>query len=314
MGSSTADTASAAWSSQLVQPVGGGEDLPFEEHVHRARLALPADLPKRAEEVLLALDIDGTLLAGHDASDEVREAIALAREAGINVVIATGRSLPETRPALREIGYDAGYMISSNGARTVMWEKTRDGRSVYHPLREWKFEPVATVERLKRIMPEVVFGVDQEDGPMLVSSRFAAGELVAGQRVTDLHEMVSQPTTRMIVREENLSRDQFASRIGDANLDDVEVAVGWTSWADVTAKGCTKGRGLTDLTADLGIPSTGTVAIGDGENDIAMLRWANHGVAMGNAGRVVQEAADAVAGSVRADGAAAVIRALVEKY
>ena len=139
-GRPTADAASPAWSSQLVQPVGGGEDLPFEEHVHRARLALPANLPKRAEEVLLALDIDGTLLAGHDASDEVREAIALAREAGINVVIATGRSLPETRPALREIGYDAGYMISSNGARTVMWEKTRDGRSVYHPLREWKFE------------------------------------------------------------------------------------------------------------------------------------------------------------------------------
>lgn len=300
--------------SKSSQPTGGGANLPYGEQVARAKEALPRNLPTLPSEVLLALDIDGTLLAGHHASDRVRKAIAEASEAGINVVIATGRSLPETRPALHEVGYHSGYMVSSNGARTVIWERTRDGRSVYHPLREWKFEPAVTAERLKRAMPQVVFGVDQEDGPMLVSSRFADGELVAGQLVTQLQDMIAKPTTRMIVREENLSRDQFAEKVALANLDDVEVAVGWTSWADVTAKGCTKGRGLQDLAVDLGVPANGTVAIGDGENDIAMLQWASHGVAMGNAGRKVWEAADAVTGNVRVDGAAAVIEALTQRY
>jgi hydroxymethylpyrimidine pyrophosphatase-like HAD family hydrolase len=46
------------------------------------------------------------------------------------------------------------------------------------------------------------------------------------------------------------------------------------------------------------------LAIGDGRNDIEMLRWAGRGVAMGQAVEVVQEAADAVTGTVHDEGAA----------
>ena len=46
------------------------------------------------------------------------------------------------------------------------------------------------------------------------------------------------------------------------------------------------------------------LAIGDGRNDIEMLRWAGRGVAMGQAVEVVREAADAVTGTVYDEGAA----------
>ena len=46
------------------------------------------------------------------------------------------------------------------------------------------------------------------------------------------------------------------------------------------------------------------LAIGDGRNDIEMLRWAGRGVAMGQAVEVVLEAADAVTGTVHDEGAA----------
>ena len=47
-----------------------------------------------------------------------------------------------------------------------------------------------------------------------------------------------------------------------------------------------------------------TIAVGDGRNDIEMLRWAGRGVAMGQAIEEVREAADAVTGSVHDEGLA----------
>ncbi len=298
----------------LHPPTDGGEALPYEGHLERAREALPESLPRSAKQVLLALDIDGTLLGHRHVSPRVRGAVSRASEAGINVVIATGRSLPETRPFLEDLRFGSGFMVSANGAKTVEWERTRDGRSVYHPLREWLFNPVDSVRRVGAVMPGAVFGIDNGDGPMMVSEAFAPGELVAGQEVTPIGRMVQRPTTRMIVRQSNLTRDNFASVLAQADLRDVECAVGWTSWADITAKGATKGRGLHDLAHDLGVPPEGTIAIGDGENDIQMLQWAAYGVAMGNAGATVKVAADATTGPVSADGAAAVIEALLERY
>ena len=52
------------------------------------------------------------------------------------------------------------------------------------------------------------------------------------------------------------------------------------------------------------------LAIGDGRNDLEMLRWAARGVAMGQAPAEVKEAADEVTGSVLEDGAAAALATL----
>jgi len=53
------------------------------------------------------------------------------------------------------------------------------------------------------------------------------------------------------------------------------------------------------------------VAVGDGRNDIEMLRWAARGVAMGNAPAEVQAVADEVTGPVGADGLADVLESLL---
>jgi hydroxymethylpyrimidine pyrophosphatase-like HAD family hydrolase len=46
------------------------------------------------------------------------------------------------------------------------------------------------------------------------------------------------------------------------------------------------------------------LAIGDGRNDVEMLRWAGRGVAMGQAVEEVRAAADAVTATVQDDGVA----------
>ena len=79
---------------------------------------------------------------------------------------------------------------------------------------------------------------------------------------------------------------------------------------EVNAKGVNKGRGLLILGELLGIRREEIMAVGDGSNDIAMLREAGLGVAMENATDEVKAAADAITLSNDREGAAAAI----EKY
>ncbi|MBF0940195.1 MAG: HAD family phosphatase, partial [Schaalia georgiae] len=95
--------------------------------------------------------------------------------------------------------------------------------------------------------------------------------------------------------------------------DRYEVFVGWTSWADISPLGATKASALEWLRSRLGVPRDGTVAVGDGTNDIAMIEWAFFGAAMGGAIEEVRAHADHVTAAVENDGAAAVMRVVLER-
>jgi len=66
---------------------------------------------------LLAIDLDGTLLdAQHHVPPRNRAALHAAHEAGLKVVLCTGRSFTETRPILDEIGLDLDAAVTVGGA------------------------------------------------------------------------------------------------------------------------------------------------------------------------------------------------------
>jgi len=71
---------------------------------------------------------------------------------------------------------------------------------------------------------------------------------------------------------------------------------------EITKSAFTKGTAVRYLAEYLGIPEEDTIAIGDSENDLGMLRAAGIGIAMGNASDDVKEASDDVTGSVQEDG------------
>ena len=82
---------------------------------------------------------------------------------------------------------------------------------------------------------------------------------------------------------------------------------------EINAEEATKGNALLWLADYLGIPREETMAFGDGENDISMLKAAGIGVAMGNASDQIKEAADEVTLTNDQDGVAAAIRNWVLK-
>src|SRR5207237_10141309 len=69
----------------------------------------------------------------------------------------------------------------------------------------------------------------------------------------------------------------------------------------------TKGTGLAFLAEHLGFTREGTVAFGDGENDVELLEWAGYAVAVANAHERVLAAADFVCPPVDEEGVAQVI-------
>jgi len=82
-------------------------------------------------------------------------------------------------------------------------------------------------------------------------------------------------------------------------------------YLDVTSPLAHKGVAVESLSRAMGVPVSAILTIGDGTNDIPMLKAAGFSVAMGNGNEAVKAAADAVTGSVDDDGFAAAIERYV---
>ncbi|WP_235827132.1 HAD family hydrolase [Actinomyces culturomici] len=295
----------------LVSPPPSGEaPIPFETLVAAARAALPADMPTDPSRILVGIDLDGTVLLPTGASVRVREAIRDAADAGLHAVIATGRSLEATAPVLDQLGDPNGWAVCSNGAIRVHFAGGSNGEAASSEI--ITFDPTELIDLVVAEIPGVLVGLEVP-GCFLLSGDFPAGELIEEHRVAPLEDLRGVDTIKLVIRAPEMDRDDF-----DAELVRIgvpagwECSVGWTSWADVLPLGVTKAMGLESLAEELGVPRAGTVAIGDGTNDLPMIRWANFGVVMGGASADIKAEGDHVTGAVENDGAAAVIRALLD--
>jgi hydroxymethylpyrimidine pyrophosphatase-like HAD family hydrolase len=137
-----------------------------------------------------------------------------------------------------------------------------------------------------------------------VTMEFPSGELSGEMIITDVEDLVAGPVSRVIIRDPNATAEDFVRLAEELGLHGTDYVVGWTAWLDLAPRGVTKASGLQYVVDQLGLTAADVLAIGDGRNDIEMLRWAGRGVAMGQAVQQVIDAADAVTDIVAEDGAA----------
>lgn len=259
---------------------------------------------------LVALDVDGTLV-DHDGamSDGVREAARAVVDAGHHVIIATGRSLGALLPIVEAIGLRRGYGVCSNGGVTIRLDP--ELANGYEVIDRVTFDPAPALTALRDRVPGARFAVEDAEGNFLATSRFQDASFGIEARGVDFHHLLAAKAVRVVVNSAEASTQEFSDAISAAGLHGVTYAIGWSAWLDIAAAGVTKASALEVLRESLGVDRRLTVAVGDGSNDIEMLRWAGRGVAMGQAEDEVKAAADEVAASVYDDGAAAVLRSLV---
>ncbi len=248
---------------------------------------------------LLALDIDGTLVDWEERiSPVVLQHVRAAAAAGIEVVLATGRSVHGVTPLLDRIGLPEGHIVASNGSVT----------STYWPVQvtaKVTFDARDAVHAVLQHLPEALVAVEVVGGGFRVNRAFPDGEISGDIRIEPVDELVSQPVTRVIIRDPLSSAEDFAAMADSLGLRGTNYSVGYSAWLDLAPEGVSKASALAEVAATLGVSAADALAIGDGRNDVEMLRWAGRGVAMGQAPQEVRAAADAVTGSYDEDGVAA---------
>ena len=231
---------------------------------------------------LVALDIDGTLLKWIEGAGQTYEQVAPA------VHDAVRRALEGGEPA---------WVVASNGAVVFRYPPLE----VVH---EETFDARPAVEAILREHPGVLVAVEERGVGYRVNRPFPAGELSGDMVITDVADLVAQHVSRVIIRDPNATADDFVALGARLGLHGTDYVVGWTAWLDLAPVGVSKASGLAHVADRLGVAAADVLAIGDGRNDIEMLRWAGRGVAMGQAVEPVIAAADDVTGTVYEDGAA----------
>ena len=108
--------------------------------------------------------------------------------------------------------------------------------------------------------------------------------------------------TRVVIRSPEHSQKEFATLVEDLGLSDTNYYIGYTAWLDLAPEGVSKASGLTFLCDRLGIAAADVLAVGDGNNDVEMVKWAGRGVAMGHGPASLLAVADHVTGTVEEDG------------
>jgi hydroxymethylpyrimidine pyrophosphatase-like HAD family hydrolase len=189
------------------------------------------------------------------------------------------------------------YVVASNGAVVFRYPPLE----VVH---EETFDARAAVAEVLRHHPHALVAVEERGVGYRVSGNFPDGELSGEMRLTALDDLVAEPVSRVIVRDPHATAEEFVQLGSKLGLHGTDYVVGWTAWLDLAPVGVSKASGLQLVVSALGLDAKDVLAIGDGRNDLEMLRWAGRGVAMGQAVTEVHEAADATTLSVFEDGAA----------
>jgi len=261
---------------------------------------------------LVATDLDGTLLdpSGRIAPEDV-DAVLAAADAGVRIVVATGRPL-RWLDVLAPIAGADPLVIVSNGAGLY----DLAGRRL---LRAPRLEPAAGADLgadLGGVVDGLVFGLERGDvfgcepaWPRADSD--APDTLVApvGDLVDDLGAVL-----KLLALHPRVGSDDLARLACDAVAGRAVVTHSLThdrfGLVELSAPGVTKARMLTQLCAELGIEPGDVVAFGDMPNDLAMLEFAGRAFVMANAHPGLRERFEVVGSNAHA-GVGRTLRALL---
>jgi Cof subfamily protein (haloacid dehalogenase superfamily) len=257
---------------------------------------------------LVASDLDGTLLLPDETvSDRTRAALAAARDAGITVVLVTGRPPRSLGPIAERIGV-GGIAICANGA--VVWDLDAKTMVDSTPLAA----ELATrlVHALREAIPGALFAVELEGG-FGREAGWSDGLVATPADVleADALELITGPVSKLLVRHPTMPFAEVAERARRAVGDDAVATWAGLRLVEISAAGVTKAFALERLCRRLGIAASEVVAIGDMPNDLAMLDWAGTAVAVANAQQSVLDAADEVTAANVDDGVALVLERIL---
>lgn len=270
---------------------------------------------------LIASDLDGTLLTSKkEITPRLYQALKKINKMGIYFVPSTGRPFGSLPRDIKELPF-LKYVITSNGA------------SVYDAQKKYDIvQNFLTPEAV-----DITLGIAKEL-PIIIEffkdgKAYIAKEVFDDLSPYDLTESHIHyiKTTRIPVKDFFGEMERNKSALENINLVFSDMAQRKQTWdllqskghasvtasspknIEITSKDATKALALEKLCQVLGIQRENTLAMGDGDNDLPMLRFAGVGVAMENGEEHVKKAADLIADDCNDFGAAKILEQIIEQ-
>lgn len=264
---------------------------------------------------MIALDLDGTLTNSEKViTPRTKEALFRAMEAGITVVLASGRPDYGIAPLAEELelAKRGGYVCAFNGAKIIDW-RTKD--VVFA-----QTLPEAALPVIYRVAKEQNLPLLAHEGDHLIAEqpeeeyiqKEAWINRMSVKGIDDFATYVDFPIYKFIGAcegEELAKKEPFVKEA----LEGICAAYRSCSFfLEIVPYGVDKAESLARLAESLGYTMENVIACGDGMNDKSMIDKAGVGVAMANAEEAVKAVADVVTVSNDEDGVAVFLEKLLD--
>jgi hydroxymethylpyrimidine pyrophosphatase-like HAD family hydrolase len=259
--------------------------------------------------LLIASDVDGTLLSVTETiTTRTKDVLDRVVAAGTPFLLVSGRP-PRWIPPIAKMAELEGYAVCANGA--VLYDIGKDSVISAETLDPVQLKNIA--DTVKDLLPGSVVAVEREprngtEESFVCEPDYASpwGDTKIPER--SLAEAVGMPGVKMLIRHRGMTSDAMAQVVVPVLGDAVSITYSTNQGLlEFAKKDVTKATGLAAAAELFGIAKADVVAFGDMPNDIPMLTWAGHGVAMDNAHPEVRAVADEVTASNAEDGVAQVL-------
>ncbi|KAA2257088.1 HAD family phosphatase [Solihabitans fulvus] len=261
---------------------------------------------------LVASDVDGTLITPLDrVTDRTAAVLGRVMASGTPFVLVTGRP-PRWVPSVAEAAGTDGYAVCANGAvlydigaDRVLWQRGLAPTLLADLARELDLALPGCAVATERVGTSALdHTVRQFVAETAYHHPWGDGDHTEVTR----GEVLGHTAVKLLVRHGEMTSAAMAVAAEAVFGDAVDVTFSSNSGLlEISARGVTKATGLAEVAQRAGVDAAEVVAFGDMPNDVPMLRWAGHGVAMANAHQAALAVADEVTAPNSEDGVALVL-------
>ncbi|VFP87084.1 sugar-phosphatase [Candidatus Erwinia haradaeae] len=264
---------------------------------------------------LIAIDMDGTLLnPRNELTPKVKKVIKRVNKKGVKVVLATGRPFIGVEYYLNELDLhkDDQYCITNNGS---LIQKTINGECLLEML--LRFDDYLYFEKLSRILgvhfqaltKTEMFTSNKNISKYTVHEAWMTGIPLHYCSVDNMDCNLTFPKVMMLDPPDRL--DVAIARIPKNVFQEYTIMKSSPYYLEILDKRANKGAAVQFIAEMLGYSRSEIMAIGDQENDLAMLEYAGTSIAMGNSITQVKSVAKFITKSNEEDGVALAIERFI---
>jgi len=252
-------------------------------------------------------------------------ALRAAHEAGIEIILATGRRHDYALPIAQELGFPI-WLISSNGAlirssdsETFFTDRlpARTARELIQYMDEFRGHAVLTFDRPTNVAGNNSLVLESADELNKTVSRWLELNRPYIKFVSPLEDALTEDPLQamycgrvapMEVLQKRLIQAPFLDKITvmRTQYDHRDLCI-----LDILNRDCSKGHALKRWAEERGIAREQIMAIGDNHNDLEMLEFAGVAVVMGNASNELKQNGWKVTGSNEESGVAQAVEEIL---